>query len=176
MGDSAAGFDDATIAIGVLGRPHGVGGEITLRLFNDIGEPPEELESVILERGGKRQPRVVTSCRPCAAGLLIRLEGISSREEAATLTRSEVRIARAALPALEPEEYYVADLLGCRVEAEDGSVMGVVVETFWNGGQDVMVVRGEGGSAAEQLIPLVPDFVREVDVAARLVRVAWEPL
>ena len=181
MGDSAARFDDATIAIGVLGRPHGVSGEITLRLFNDIGEPPEDLESVILDRGGKRESRAVESCRPCAAGLLVRFQGISSREQAAELTRSEVRVPRAALPALDAEEYYVADVVGCRVETEDGTVLGVVVETFWNGGQDVMVVRGQKGDGdgdgpGEQLIPLVPDFVRSVDTAARLVRVEWEPL
>jgi len=180
---AAPAFDATTIAIGVLGRPHGVRGEIALRLFNQAGPPPEELRDVTLERDGRRQARVVSGTRPCAAGLLITLEGVASREEAAALTGSQVRVARAELPPLGPGEYYVADLPGCQVVGEDGAVIGVVVETFWNGGHDVMVVRGapagEGAAAAEEgegeeLIPLVPDFIRDVDAAARVIRVAWE--
>ena len=83
---------------------------------------------------------------------------------------------RAALPPLAAGEYYVADVVGCRVETEDGVALGVVVQTFWNGGQDVMVVREGDGPAGEQLIPMVPDFVRQVDTVARLVRVVWERL
>ena len=169
-------FDPATIAIGVIGKAHGVHGEITLRLFNQIGPVLDELEEVILEHGGRREARAIAACRPCPVGLLVQLDGITSREQAAALTGSEVRVARETLPPLGPGEFYVADVPGCRVVTEDGVELGVVAETFWNGGQDVMVVqKGDGGGpAAEQLIPLVPDFVREVDTAHRLVRVAWE--
>jgi ribosomal 30S subunit maturation factor RimM len=34
-------------------------------------------------------------------------------------------------------------------------------------------VRSGAGDAAERLIPLVPNFVRAVDTAARTVRVEW---
>ena len=168
--------------IGAVGKPHGVRGEITLRLFNQAGPPPDPPESLILERAGRRQTHAVTGCRPCAGGLLLTLEGIATREAAALLTGSEARVARGTLPALGPGEYYVADLIGCRVLAAGdgagaggGAVLGVVADTFWNGNHDVMIVRGDGDPAEEQMIPLVPDFVREVDAMARVVRVTWEP-
>jgi 16S rRNA processing protein RimM len=169
-----ARFDPATIAIGVLGRPHGVRGELTLRLFNEAGPPPEDLQAVTLVRDGRQQARIVSAWRPCAGGLLVTIEGVSSRDEAAALTGNEVRVARAELPPLGPGEYYVADLPGCQVLREDGAAIGVVVDTFWNGGHDIMVVRGPEPESAEHLIPLVPDFIREVDTALRVVRVAWD--
>jgi 16S rRNA processing protein RimM len=171
-------YDPLTLSIGVLGRPHGVRGEIALRFFNFTGEPPDELGAVILERDGERHTRQVTGMRPCANGLLLTFAGIDSREEAAVLTRSHVRVARAELPALAPGEYYVSDIIGCRVLAEGGASLGLVAQTFWNGAHDIMVVRSDDEQVAEaereRLIPLVPEFVREVDVGGRQVRVAWD--
>jgi 16S rRNA processing protein RimM len=177
MSPSPPPYDPETIAIGVLGKPHGVRGEIALRLFNAEGSPladPDGLDAdvLILERDGKRVTRAVTNLRPCANGWLITFEGIDSRDEAAALTHSQVRLPRDALPPPEPGEYYVSDVIGCQVLAHDGGApLGVVEETFWNGAHDVMIVRGDAG--AERLIPLVPDFVREVDAAGRTIRVAW---
>jgi 16S rRNA processing protein RimM len=120
----------------------------------------------------------VESARPFTGGLLIALQGIDSREQAAALTHGRVRVARSTLAPPAPGEFYVADLLGCEVMAEDGARLGVVRETFWNGAHDVMVIDGSAGpdgAAAEHLIPLVPEFVRAVDVVARAVEVAWQP-
>lgn len=194
-----ADYDPLTISLGVLGRPHGTRGEIALRLFNVEGPAPARLDSVILQRAGQRQVRALTGVRPCANGLLVTFDGIDSREQAAALTQSQVRVPRQALPALGPGEYYVSDIVGCQVFTESGALLGLVGETFWNGAHDVMVVEsgggeaggagegGEGGgdgggesggeagsSAGERLIPLVPEFVRQVDTAGRKVRVAWD--
>jgi 16S rRNA processing protein RimM len=165
-------YDPNTIAIGVLGKPHGIRGEIGLRLFNVAGPALTELASITIERDGKRQTHVVASARPFPGGLLIALAGITSREQAAALTHGQVRVARSSLPPPAPGEFYVADIPGCQVFGEDGTRLGLVRETFWNGAHDVMLVVN--GDAPEQLIPLIPEFVRAVDVGARTVQVAWE--
>jgi 16S rRNA processing protein RimM len=166
------GYDPLTIAIGVLGKPHGVRGEIALRIFNASGSGLGTVDSLIVERDGQRVRRALKTIRPCANGFLVRFEGIDSREAASTLTLSRVRVPRDTLPPPAPGEYYVSDVIGCEVFAETGSRLGVVEETFWNGAHDLMVVRGEGDR--EHLIPLVPEFVREVDVTGRKIQVAWE--
>ena len=169
-------YDPGTIAIGVLGKPHGVQGEISLRLFNLESPSLTELSSVILERAGERTSRVVKRSRPFGKGLLLMFAGVSSREQAAALTLSRVRIDRAALPPPGPGEYFVSDVIGCEVFAEDGSRLGIADETFWNGAHDIMIVRDSTGAGAEteHLIPLVPDFIREVDASRRVIRVTWQ--
>ena len=167
-----ATYDPRTIAIGVLGKPHGVRGEIGLRLFNLETVAPLEPGPVVLERNGRSTPHTVTQTRPFGAGLLITLAGVDSREAAAALTHSEVRVERSVLPAPAFDEYFVADLIGCQVINHDGAQLGVVDETFWNGAHDVMVVRD--GDKTERMIPLVPDFIRTVDAPARTVRVEWQ--
>ena len=135
-----ATYDPRTIAIGVLGKPHGVHGEIGLRLFNLESIAPLEPGPVVLERNGKStahtvthmrpdrdsvgQRRRVTHMRPFGAGLLLTIAGIDSREAAAALTHSEVRVERAALPPPASDEYFVADVVGCQVINHDGAQLG----------------------------------------------------
>ena len=171
-----ATYDPRTIAIGVLGKPHGVHGEIGLRPFNLETVVVLEPGPVMLERGGRSAPHVVTRTRPFGSGLLITIAGVDTREAASALTHSEVRVERTTLPAPASDEFFVADVVGCQVINHDGAHLGVVDKTFWNGAHDVMIVRhgaGEGASAVERLIPMVPNFIRGVDAAARTVRVEW---
>ena len=167
----------------MLGKPHGVRGEIGLRLFNVESPSLAELDSITVERDGRRETHVVERARPFTGGLLISLAGVDSREQAAAFTNGRVRVARSTLAPPAPGEFYVSDVPGCEVFAEDGARLGVVRETFWNGAHDIMVVdaavddsAAADGGAAEHLIPLVPEFVRSVDVDARTVQVAWREL
>jgi len=167
-----ATYDPRTIAIGVLGKPHGVRGEIGLRLFNLETAAPLAPGPVVLERAGRSAAHTVTKVRPFGAGLLVTFAGVDSREAAGALTHSDVRVERSVLAAPGSDEYFVADVVGCQVINHDGTRLGVVEKTFWNGAHDVMILR-DGPGAAERLIPLVPEFIREVDTASRTVRVEW---
>jgi 16S rRNA processing protein RimM len=171
---SAAGRDQATaprgtLSFGVLGRAHGVRGELILRPFNPGGTDlrrlslPVEVELVMVDR---RQTATLVAARPFGDGeALVRLAGVDDRDAAAALTNAELLLPRAALPALAPDEMYIADLLGCEVRDGQGRLRGRVVSTFWNGSHDVLSIVGEEG--AELLIPVVPGFIQAVDLAAR---------
>ncbi|HXT94996.1 MAG TPA: ribosome maturation factor RimM [Polyangia bacterium] len=156
----------------MLGRPHGVSGEIALRPYNPQSRTLETLRRLVLERDGRRQTRQVSACRPVAGGYLLRFDGVGDREAAAALTLAEVRVPRAALPPLGPGEYYVEDVPGCLVVDEAGASLGVAAATFWNGAHDVVTVSAPDGR--EHLIPLVPDFVLTVDVPGRKMTVRWD--
>jgi 16S rRNA processing protein RimM len=117
-------------------------------------------------------PRRLLASRRVNDGYLVRIEGVSDREAAATLTLSEVRASRAALPPLAPGEFYVEDLAGCAVEDETGRPLGTVQGTFWNGAHDVATVVTADGS--ERLIPIVAAHVLAVDVSGRKMQVRWD--
>jgi 16S rRNA processing protein RimM len=164
-------YDPETVVLGAVGKPHGVTGEVWFRPHNAQGRSFEGLRAVSLVREGVSHSYEILKLRPTPDGAIVKLAGVDSREAAAALTLAEVRVPRAALPPLAPGEYYVSDVVGCDVTDESGRALGVVTGTFWNGAQDVMVV-GEG--EAEQLIPLVPQFVVTVDAPGRKIVVSWE--
>jgi 16S rRNA processing protein RimM len=169
-----APFDPETVVLGVVGRPHGIRGELWLRPHNEHGRSFEGLRTLLLVKGGARTTHQIVSLRPSPDGALVKLAGVDSREAAAALTLSEIRAPRAVLPPLAPGEYYVNDVVGCAVTHADGRALGVVAGTFWNGAQDLMIVKGGAGDAEERLIPLVSEFVVTVDVPGRTLVVSWD--
>jgi 16S rRNA processing protein RimM len=158
-----------SLPFGRLGRPHGVRGEIALRPFNPDGDwlSGQTLPaSVQLVRAQERRQMNLVAARPANEVLLVRLEGVDTREQAAALTNFEVWLPRATLPALDPDEFYIQDLVGCTVVDVAGRVRGTVRESFWNGAQDVLTLDGPDG---EVFVPAVAEFIREVDLDARRV-------
>ena len=166
---SHATYDPETLLVGVLGRPHGLRGDIALRAHNrqsaDLGRVPE----LLLERPTGRDERRVESIRRSPDGWLVKLAGIDSRTDAEPLINAPVRVRRARLPAPLPGEFFVEDAVGCEVFAEDNRRLGTVGSLMWNGAQDILVVEGE----TEILIPALPQFVRAIDLAKRRIEVAW---
>jgi 16S rRNA processing protein RimM len=156
------------IALGTLGRPHGLTGELPLRAYNaegvDLGGVALPLP-VRLVQGAVSRDLILVHIRNAGQGLLVRIEGVGSREAAAALTNGELWVRRDRLPPPADDEFYVDDLIGCEVVDIAGQARGTVRATFWNGAQDVLTVQTPGGE--ELLVPVVAEFIREVDLVAR---------
>jgi 16S rRNA processing protein RimM len=167
-------YDPETLSVGVIGRPHGVRGEVYFRPHNPQSRAFDEIRQLSIVRDGQSRLYEVVSMRPVADAYIARLAGVDDRDAAAALTLGEVRVARTQLPSLAPGEYYVEDVVGCAVEGEDGRPLGVVRGIMWNGAHDVATV--EGPDARERLIPLLPEFVLNVDAPARKMQVRWQLL
>ena len=60
-------------------------------------------------------------------------------------------------------------MIGCTVlHADDGRTLGIVAKVDHPGVQDIYIVRDAAGE--EHWIPAVPEFVVDVDIAARTVK------
>ena len=167
-------FESDTLPVGVVGRPRGLSGELTLHPYNPGGFGLRGVTSVVLVHGKTRTTFAVQALRRAGQGWVLRLLGIATRDDAEKLVHASVRIDRRLLPPLGESEFFVEDLLGCTVQNEQGEDFGRVESLFWNGAQDVMSIQG----TQETLIPVVPEFVRTVDVLGRRVVVdwVWEPV
>ncbi|HEY0708948.1 MAG TPA: ribosome maturation factor RimM [Polyangia bacterium] len=170
-----------SLALGVLGRPHGVRGELVFHPHNPGGIRLEDLRYPVSAtigshvRGADSKAAVafqtvkLLGARPFGDKSLVRIEGLSSPEAAAALTNRELLLPRDSLPPLEPGEYYVADLIGCAAFDPSGVALGTVTSVFWNGRHDVLTITPADATpkSEERLIPAVPDFLVEVDLEAR---------
>lgn len=100
-------------------------------------------------------------------GLL--LEGVERAEEAQKLVGLSVTLPVDEFPPTEEGVYYIRDLIGMTVLCEDGTKMGTLTEVWPTGARDVYCVMGEDG--AQTLIPAVGEFIREVNVEKKEMRV-----
>lgn len=161
------------VLMGRIGAPYGVQGWVHVHSF---AEPPSNLlqyKTWYLRLKGAWVAVAVLASRVHGKAFVSSLEGVSTRDQALTLTNLDIGVPRAALPELAQDEYYWADLIGMAVETGNGIRLGTVTGCLETGSNDVLVVQGEQKS---HLIPYIPgDYVLEVNRTACLIRVSWDP-
>jgi 16S rRNA processing protein RimM len=176
--------ENTIVAVGRIGRPYGVRGWV--HVHSDMDPPSELLEQkrwwvgpVANSVRGASEPNVhgpwailsLDSVRAHNQGVVALATGVDSREGAQALTGRVVGLPRAALPALDDDEFYWVDLLGCDVVNANGVFLGTVESFLETGANDVMVLSG----MENRLIPfLMGEVVTQVDSTGRRILVDWD--
>ena len=159
---------DRLVAIGEIGRPHGLRGELRVTPLTDRPERFEALGECVLwdQARDRREPCRIKAARVLGDALVVAVAGYDSPEAAGTLTGRLLAVPESqALP--PPDGYfYPWQLVGCRVLTEDGREVGRVLRIEGSPAQDLWVV---GDGLREHLVPAVAEIVREVDLGRRRV-------
>jgi 16S rRNA processing protein RimM len=159
---------DRWVAVGSIVKPHGVRGELRVRLYNAESDVLLQVDTVRLRRQGQPDAHVnIRTARPASGGfLLIAFEGVDDRDAAEALRGVVLEVPRHALPPLDPGEFYVCDVIGAHAVLPDGTPIGTVVDFQSFPSTQVLVVEHDGRRFD---VPLVDDFVQSVDVDAKRV-------
>ncbi|WP_404396848.1 ribosome maturation factor RimM [Idiomarina loihiensis] len=164
------------IVVGRIGAVYGVKGWLKVQSFTDDPESIFEYSPWLLSQKTEREMKVV-EWRRHNNGFIVRLEGISDRDEAARLTGADICITADELPALADDEFYWRDLIGMRVVNTNGYDMGVVEQIMPTASNDVLVVKAnsnDGFGKSERLIPFIQsEYVTAVDKEAKQIQVEW---
>jgi 16S rRNA processing protein RimM len=151
-----------TVVVGRIGRPHGVRGEVTVEVRTDDPDLRFVPGAVLRTDPPERGPITIAGVHWHSGTLLLRLEGVDSREAAEAVRNTELVVPVAELPEIEdPDSYYDHQLVGLTARLSDDAVLGEVTAILHEA-QDLLVVRRvEGG---EVLIPFVSAIVPTVDL------------
>ncbi len=160
----------ALIEIGTITKPHGLRGELKFHPFFEESRALFAVRDVVLRAAnGSSRPARVEAVRGTSKEPILQLEGVNGRDQAEALRGLIVLAPREQLPALEPGEYYLVDVVGCRVEL-GGTALGRVIEVRPDPSVDTLVIERPDGSLVEQ--PLLDSWVQRVDIEARLVELS----
>lgn len=152
------------LAVGRVLRPHGVRGELRVGILTDYPERLGQHTDFYLAQPDSPdvvQCYPVEKLRRSKKVLLLKLAGCDDRNAADELRGMLVQIPIEEAVPLEEGEYYYFQLVGVRVEMENGEWLGQVTEVLETGANDVYVVQGPRG---EVLLPAVDDIVLELDL------------
>ncbi len=156
------------ILVGRFGAPHGVRGEIRLRSFT---QDPRAVAGYGPLRAADGRMFALTVVRPLKDNMLVvRVAGVADRTAAEALTNLDLTLDRAALPAPDEDEFYVADLVGMQAVDPAGEVLGTVVDVPNYGGGDLVEVRPPTGGDT-LLFPFTREVVPVIDFAARRITI-----
>lgn len=158
------------ICLGAVVGVHGIKGEIKVKSWTacdrDIGA-----YGVLEDKNGLRSFELKVTGRSKEL-LRCKIKGIDDRNAAEALIGTELYVCREALPELEEEEYYQADLIGLRViEKSSGQEAGTVAGVYNFGAGDILEIS-VNPSGKTEMIPFTREYVPEVSVKGGYVTVS----
>ena len=163
------------LRIGVITRPHGVHGEVKVYPTTDYPERFEEVTDVIIKTPRGELKTRVEGVKYFKNLAIVKFQCFQNPEAIQGLTGSDIMISRDQAQPLEEGEYYIADLIGCRVISADtsqcapGQELGIVKDVLQTGANDVYVVETKSGE--ELLLPVIPDCILRVDIENSIITV-----
>ena len=155
---------DEWVPLAEVARPHGVKGELRLKLFNKDSDMLLDRDEVLVRLpGGEEHEVSIDRARRADDAILMKLYSIEDRDRADELRGALVSVRRREFPPLEDGEFYVCDAKGANVVCQ-GIPIGTVKEVLNYPTVDALVVKAaDGGKDWE--IPLIDVFIDAIDTA-----------
>jgi len=153
------------ITVGRFGRPRGYSGDIHITPATDDPRRFLDLTEVYTIVDGKRRKLTLETVTMIGDRPVVRVTGITTKEEAATLTNLTIEIPGSLTRPLPEGSYYQFDLVGCRVIGVDGEDYGTLEEVLFYPANDLYRIYSE--KYGEALLPAVDTFIKRVDIEAR---------
>ncbi len=155
---------ESRIEIGGIARAHGIRGEVVIVTHDPDSATLGNVDTIWV--GGVE--RKILQARDTQRGWLVALEGVATRNDAEALRGKPVEVDREDLD-LDPDDVLLDDLVDCKVHLADGTPWGTIAEIMVGAHQDLLVIHD---GDIERLLPLVDQFVTNIDLEAGIVTVA----
>ena len=161
MSDPDRPAPDRLVLVGRVSGAFGVKGEVRIRTYTD--NPLTVLNFRKLQRANGQPALTLASGRSYKDGLVARAQEVATKEQADALKGLDLYAPRSALPAPDPEEFYLADLIGLRAETPDGAPLGVVKAAPNFGAGDILEIQPPG-RASTWMVAFTAETVPEIDI------------
>jgi len=177
--DSAAHTPDDLIQVGHITGAYGLRGGIRVSPYSLDADALLSVKTWWLDKPSLR-PVQVRNAKSHSGDVMATLVDVSDREAAEALKGATVQVSRADFPELPEDEYYWTDLIGLDAVNLQGEALGKVTDMMHNGAQSILRITPEAdpnaapdAKAPERLVPFVDQYVKTVDLQARLITLDW---
>jgi 16S rRNA processing protein RimM len=152
-------------------RPQGRRGEVLCLLLTDFPEKFADRKNLFLLAKDNTNPREIIledfwmPQGSNAGRIVLKFSGCDSIDDAEKLARLLVSVPREERAALEQDQFFIGDLIGCELVTENVLIGRVEDVDTTGSASPLLVVRDSSG--AEVLVPLVKAYLRKVDLVAK---------
>ena len=157
------------VLVGRIARPHGIRGHVFVTPETDFVDDRFVPGATMWTRSERGDEQLTLAAARVQNGRpVIAFEGFSSIDDVERLAGLELRVPEESLHPLAAGAYYQHQLVGCAVETTAGQPVGVVRRVEGGAAGSLLAIDGARG---EILIPFALEICREVDIAARRIRI-----
>lgn len=166
------GQQTKAIDVGKISGVFGVKGWVKVFSYTEPRENILSYSPWTLKKGDEIRTVIVIDGNTQGKTIVARLEGVTDRDQAASLMGFEVFISQEQLPKASEGEYYWSDLIGLSVETGQGVQLGFVDSLMETGANDVLIVKGE----RERAIPFLQgQTILKIERDSGKIIVDWDP-
>ena len=152
--------------VGKIISSHGIKGELKIFPLTDDINRFKYLKEVYI--GEEKLPVQVVGVKFNKDKPIIRLKEFDNINQVLKFKDRYLYVDDENLIELEENEYFVFQLLGCKVENMEGKSIGVLEDIINTLSNDVYVIRhGE----KEYLVPAIKEFIKDIDIESKLIRI-----
>ncbi len=157
------------LRVGVISSTHGVRGEVKVYPTTDDPERFLDLDEVTLDAGREQIVLEIQNVKFFKNMVILKFKGYDNINDIEKYKGRDLLIRRDQAVELDEDEYFVTDLIGLNVVAEDGTVLGELKEVMPTGANDVYIVQQENGK--ELLLPAIKDCILDVDLEQGIMKI-----
>ncbi|MGI9529264.1 MAG: ribosome maturation factor RimM [Acidimicrobiia bacterium] len=162
--------EQVTIPVGYVRRAHGIRGDVVVRGLGADAVERFQPGAMVTTNESPARTFEVAEHRPHSTDFIVHLSDVEDRTAAEGLVGVQFVIDPTDRRELDPNEWWIEDIVGCIAVDPDGLRVGTVTDVIVGPAQDRLVLSVDGGGRAE--VPLVDELVPEVSITDQRVVVA----
>lgn len=157
------------LRVGVITSTHGVRGEVKVFPTTDDALRFKTLKQVFVDTGKEKIPLEIQNVKFFKNMVILKFKGYDNINQIEPYRSKNLMITRDQAVELQEDEYFIADLIGLKVIADDGTDLGILKDVLETGANDVYIVQT--GQGKELLLPAIGECILEVNPEEGFMRV-----
>ena len=150
------------LQVGIITSTHGVRGEIKVYPTTDDPRRFRRLKEVVLDTGKEKMNLEIEGVKFFKQFVILKFKGLDTINDIEKYRQKSLYVTRKNAVRLQRDEYFIADLIGLKVQDEDGKELGTVKDVIETGANDVYEVEMADGKSL--LLPAIKQCILNVDV------------
>lgn len=150
------------LKVGQIINTHGIRGEVKVYPLTDDIKRFKKLKYVFIRNGEEYKKVDIEGVNFFKNFVILKLSGIESMSDAEKYKNIYIYVDRENAVKLPDDSYFIADLIGLKVETTEGEELGSITSVFSTGSNDVYEIKSQHGKTI--LIPAIKDVVKLVDI------------
>lgn len=148
--------------VGVISSTHGIAGEVKVFPTTDDASRFKKLKEVILDTGKERMTLHVAQAKFFKQMVILKFREFKNINEVERFRGAKLFVTRENAVKLDKDEYFIADMIGIQVFADDGENLGILSEVIQTGANDVYEIHKDG--CPDLLIPAIRECILNIDI------------
>ena len=150
------------LQVGIITSTHGVRGEVKVYPTTDDPRRFRRLKEVVLDTGKEKMNLEIEGVKFFKQFVILKFKGLDNINDIEKYRQKSLYVTRKNAVRLQRDEYFIADLIGLKVQDEDGKELGTVKDVIETGANDVYEVEMADGKSL--LLPAIKQCILDVDV------------